>query len=178
MCRSGNRRGNSRGWWCPRWPLVAAREGLLASYSRSPRGTTAPRQQGNTLEQTGNSRLLTNYEGAYILDTTGVLPPSFPMSRHRWAVVLAGGDGFVCEVTRRIGGDSRPEQFCRIVGGKSLRSQTRARLDPPFPSGRQAFVVSRAHERFYREEPVARGRFMRHPLRGTAVAIVVAPFMS
>ena len=47
------------------------------------------------------------------------------MSRHRWAVVLAGGDGFICEVTRRIGGDSRPAQFCRIVGGKSLGSQTR-----------------------------------------------------
>jgi mannose-1-phosphate guanylyltransferase len=100
------------------------------------------------------------------------------MSRHVWAVVLAGGDGArLRDLTRRIAGDSRPKQFCRIVGARSLLSQTRARLEPLFASDRQAFVVSRAHEHFYREDlSHADGScVIPQPLnRGTAVAIVVA----
>jgi mannose-1-phosphate guanylyltransferase len=113
-----------------------------------------------------------------MLDTTSALIPSFPVSQHHWAVVLAGGDGVrLRDLTRRIAGDSRPKQFCRIVGGKSLLSQTRARLEPLFPSDRQAFVVSRAHERFYREDlsHADDSCVIAQPLnRGTAVAIVLA----
>src|SRR5580704_12006577 len=72
---------------------------------------------------------------------------------HLWAVLLAGGDGVrLRDLTRRIAGDFRPKQFCRIVGGQSLFRQTRARLDPLFLSNRQVFVMSRAHERYYRED--------------------------
>ena len=46
---------------------------------------------------------------------------------HLWAVLLAGGDGVrLRDLTRRIAGDSRPKQFCRIIGGQSLFRQTRA----------------------------------------------------
>jgi hypothetical protein len=35
---------------------------------------------------------------------------------HLWAVLLAGGDGVrLRDLTRRIEGDSRPKQFCRII---------------------------------------------------------------
>src|SRR5579863_6939952 len=44
---------------------------------------------------------------------------------HLWAVLLAGGDGVrLQELTRRIAGDSRPKQFCRIVGEQSLFRET------------------------------------------------------
>src|ERR1700726_3318852 len=69
---------------------------------------------------------------------------------HLWAVLLAGGDGVrLQDLTRRIAGDSRPKQFCRIIGEQSLFRQTRARLDPLFSSDRQIFVFYRAHERYY-----------------------------
>src|ERR1700739_4931852 len=72
---------------------------------------------------------------------------------HRWAVLLAGGDGVrLRDLTRRIAGDSRPKQFCRIVGEQTLFWQTRARLDPLFLSDRQVFVFSRAHERYYSQD--------------------------
>src|SRR5260370_7295906 len=62
---------------------------------------------------------------------------------HLWAVLLAGGDGIrLRDLTRRIEGDFRPKQFCRIVGGKSLFEQTRARLEPLFSRDRQVFVLS------------------------------------
>lgn len=44
---------------------------------------------------------------------------------HRWAVVLAGGDGTrLQELTRRISGDKRPKQFCSFFEGKSLLDNT------------------------------------------------------
>jgi mannose-1-phosphate guanylyltransferase len=55
-----------------------------------------------------------------------------------WATLLAGGDGVrLRDLTLRITGDSRPKQSCRIVGGKSLLSQTRTRLEPLFSGDRQ-----------------------------------------
>jgi mannose-1-phosphate guanylyltransferase len=103
---------------------------------------------------------------------------SFSMPRHLWAVLLAGGDGMrLRELTMRIVGDNRPKQFCPIVNGKSLLSQTRSRLDPLFSADRQVFVVSCAHERFYREE-LANAEdsiVIAQPLnRGTAVGIIIA----
>src|SRR5271154_3679661 len=69
---------------------------------------------------------------------------------HLWAVLLAGGDGVRLRgLTRRIAGDSRPKQFCRIFGNTSLFEQTRARLKPLCSPDRQVFVLSRAHERYY-----------------------------
>jgi mannose-1-phosphate guanylyltransferase len=104
--------------------------------------------------------------------------PASRASRHLWAVLLAGGDGMrLRELTIRIVGDNRPKQFCPIVGAESLLRQTRARLDPLFPGDRQVFVVSRAHERYYREELANADDSMliAQPMnRGTAVGIIAA----
>src|SRR5271167_2548839 len=73
--------------------------------------------------------------------------------QHRWAVVLAGGDGTrLRELTHRITGDSRPKQFCQFFGGKSLLGHTSERIAPLFHEDRTLFVLARAHERFYRDE--------------------------
>jgi len=97
---------------------------------------------------------------------------------HLWAVLLAGGDGVrLRDLTRRIAGDSRPKQFCRIIGGQSLFRQTRTRLDPLFIRDRQVFVFSRAHERYYGEDLSDAGdsHVIEQPLnRGTGIAIILA----
>ena len=97
---------------------------------------------------------------------------------HLWAVLLAGGDGVrLQDLTRRIAGDARPKQFCRIIGGESLFRQTRARLDPLCLSDRQVFVLSRAHERYYAEDltDADDSCVIEQPLnRGTGVAIILA----
>jgi mannose-1-phosphate guanylyltransferase len=99
-------------------------------------------------------------------------------SRHCWAVVLAGGDGTRLQsLTLKIAGDSRPKQFCSVFGGESLLAQTRTRLESLFPVARQMFVVTRAHETYYREElrNVDNSRIIHQPLnRGTGVAVAVA----
>src|ERR1041385_3459888 len=72
---------------------------------------------------------------------------------HLWAVLLAGGDGVrLRDLTRRIEGNSRPKQFCRIIGEQSLFRETRTRLDPLFIRDRQVLVFSRAHERYYGDD--------------------------
>ena len=95
-----------------------------------------------------------------------------------WAVLLAGGDGVrLRDLTRKIAGDSRPKQFCRIIGGQSLFRQTRTRLDPLFIRDRQVFVFSRAHERYYGEDLTDAGdsHVIEQPLnRGTGIAIILA----
>jgi mannose-1-phosphate guanylyltransferase len=99
-------------------------------------------------------------------------------SHHRWAVVLAGGDGTRLQsLTLKITGDSRPKQFCPIIGGETLLSQTRARIDSLFNTDRQLFVVTRAHETYYREElrSVDDSGIIAQPLnRGTGIAIALS----
>ena len=112
------------------------------------------------------------------VEETQAVMPSFQRSPHRWAVLLAGGDGTRLQsLTLKIAGDSRPKQFCSIIGGESLLAQTRARLEPLFRVDRELFVVTRAHEIYYREElrDVDDSRIISQPLnRGTGVAVAVA----
>ena len=80
-------------------------------------------------------------------------------------------------LTLKIAGDSRPKQFCSIFGRESLLAQTRARLGSLFHVDRELFVVTRAHETFYRGElrNVASSCIIQQPLnRGTGVAAAVA----
>ena len=95
-----------------------------------------------------------------------------------WAVLLAGGDGVrLRDLTRRIAGDSRPKQFCRIIGEQSLFRETRTRLGPLFMPDRQVFVFSRAHERYYGDDLTGAGDscVIEQPLnRGTGIAIILA----
>jgi hypothetical protein len=97
---------------------------------------------------------------------------------HLRAVILAGGDGVrLRELTRRIAGDSRPKQFCRIIGEQSLFRETRRRLDPLYIRDRQVFVFSRAHERYYGDDLTDAGDscVIEQPLnRGTGIAIILA----
>jgi mannose-1-phosphate guanylyltransferase len=107
-----------------------------------------------------------------------VTRPAAQRSPHRWAVLHAGGDGTRLQgLTLKIAGDSRPKQFCSIIGGDSLLAQTRARVEPLFHVDRELFVVTRVHEIYYREElrDVEDSRIISQPLnRGTGVAVAVA----
>src|ERR1700692_782665 len=97
---------------------------------------------------------------------------------HVWAVLLAGGDGVrLRDLTRRIAGDSRPKQFCRIIGEQSLFRETRTRLDPLFLRDHQVVVFSRVHERYYGADLTDAGDscVIEQPLnRGTGIAIILA----
>ena len=97
-----------------------------------------------------------------------------------WAVLLAGGDGTRLQsLTLKIAGDSRPKQFCRLVGGQSLLIQTEERLEPLFRRDRTLFVVTRDHERYYHEDlgRADPSRIIVQPQnRGTGVAIATALF--
>jgi len=95
-----------------------------------------------------------------------------------WAVLLAGGDGLRLQsLTRQIAGDSRPKQFCRIFGGRSLLGQTLERIDPIFRGDRTTFVVMKAHEAYYQEDLRLTDESLilaQSQNRGTAVAIAAA----
>ncbi len=113
-----------------------------------------------------------------MMDLANMFVPTAPMSRHLWAVLLAGGDGTRLRgLTVRIVGDNRPKQFCPVVGAESLLRQTRARLDPLFSGDRQVFVVTRAHERYYSKElaDAQDSLVIAQPMnRGTGVGIIIA----
>ncbi len=98
--------------------------------------------------------------------------------KHRWAVVLAGGEGArLQELTLRIAGEARPKQFCRFLEGKTLLTHTRERIAPLFDEEHILFVLTQAHEKFYREQldGVDDRRKIVQPLnRGTAVAIALS----
>jgi mannose-1-phosphate guanylyltransferase len=96
---------------------------------------------------------------------------------HLWAVILAGGDGTRLQcLSQRVAGDSRPKQFCDFLGRGSLLAETRLRVSTVVPPEQQLFVVTRSHERWYREElrDVPPSRLIVQPEnRGTALAISV-----
>jgi mannose-1-phosphate guanylyltransferase len=96
---------------------------------------------------------------------------------HRWAVVLAGGDGTrLQELTQRIAGDSRPKQFCQFFGGKSLLNHTQERIAPLFDEDRTLFALAAAHQPFYRDQLAEvhdRNKVVQPANRGTAVAMAL-----
>jgi mannose-1-phosphate guanylyltransferase len=91
---------------------------------------------------------------------------------------MAGGEGQRLQAfTQLIAGDSRPKQFCRLFGGRTLLHDTRARICRNVEPWRTVYVVTRHHEPFYRPEltDVPRAHLIEQPLnRGTAAAIVYA----
>ena len=71
---------------------------------------------------------------------------------HRWGVILAGGDGKrLLPLTRMISGEERPKQFCTIMGRETLLDQTRNRIRRIIWPQQTLIVVTKAHERFYRD---------------------------
>ena len=68
----------------------------------------------------------------------------------RWAVLLAGGDGKrLLPLTRRLSGDDRPKQFCKVLGGETLLDQTLRRVARIAGLSHTFTVVTKSHERFY-----------------------------
>src|ERR1700733_1622970 len=96
---------------------------------------------------------------------------------HRWAVVLAGGDGTrLQQLTQWIAGDSRPKQFCQFFGGKSLLNHTQDRIAPLFSEDRTLFALAASHQRFYRDQLAEvhdRNQVVQPANRGTAVAMAL-----
>lgn len=95
---------------------------------------------------------------------------------HRWAVVLAGGDGQRLQsLTRSVAGDDRPKQFCALVGGQTLLHQTLLRTGRLAPLRRTLLVLTKTHKRFYSQQlqGIPHSRLIIQPEnRGTAPAIL------
>jgi mannose-1-phosphate guanylyltransferase len=96
--------------------------------------------------------------------------------RHRWGVVLAGGDGKrLLPLTRKLSGDDRPKQFCAVMGIETLLSQTRRRISRLVPQRRTLVVLTSTHEPFYGDQidGIPSSRLVIQPSnQGTAPAIV------
>jgi mannose-1-phosphate guanylyltransferase len=96
--------------------------------------------------------------------------------RHRWGVILAGGDGKrLLPLTKRITGDERPKQFCAVVGHETLLDQTRDRVRRIVKPEHTVLVLTKEHERFYSSlaEDGNCSQILVQPCnRGTAPAIV------
>lgn len=95
--------------------------------------------------------------------------------RHRWAVILAGGEGTrLLPVTKLIAGDGRPKQFCRLLTQQTLLATTRDRLQGIAPEGQTCFLLLNAHRPFFASEvaDVDPSRLFIQPLnKGTTTAI-------
>ena len=100
----------------------------------------------------------------------------FPDNHHRWAVILAGGDGIrLRPLTQLACGDNRPKQFCPLLGGQTLLAQTQRRISGTIPSDRVLFALTKKHEPFYAKAlgkvPAAR-KIVQPANRGTLPAIL------
>src|SRR5258708_6693647 len=99
-----------------------------------------------------------------------------PVQKHRWGVILAGGDGARLQsVTQLISGDNRPKQFCCLLGGRTLLAHTRQRIARSISQDQTLFVLVRSHEHFYADEltDVSSDRMIVQPSnRGTLPAIL------
>ncbi len=93
----------------------------------------------------------------------------------RWAVILAGGSGTrLHPLTRRLFGEDRPKQFCKLFGDRTLLGDTQARIARVIPAERTMYVVVKAHASYYGQAlaSVASSRVLVQPVgRGTTAAI-------
>jgi len=57
--------------------------------------------------------------------------------KHRWGVILAGGEGVrLRNLTRLVSGDDRPKQFCRLIWRQNAPG-TNPAADPPHHRDRE-----------------------------------------
>ena len=97
-------------------------------------------------------------------------------NKHRWGVVLAGGEGLrLRSLTRLVSTEDKPKQFCTFFGGRSLLSHTKQRIGRCISPRQTLFVLLRSHELFYKREleHVPAGQLIVQPSnRGTLPAIL------
>jgi mannose-1-phosphate guanylyltransferase len=95
-----------------------------------------------------------------------------------WAIILAGGDGIrLRSVAESLTGDSRPKQFCALLGDQPLLDQTLRRAALSVRSDHHVVVVTQHHAPYW--APLARALPRTHLVvqpdnRGTAVALLLA----
>ena len=103
---------------------------------------------------------------------------NFHERSHRWALILAGGDGKrLLSLTRNISGDDRPKQFCPVISNETLLQQTQRRISRLIDPQRTLVVLTRKHERFYAEQiaGIPMSQLLIQPQnRGTAPAILLS----
>lgn len=96
--------------------------------------------------------------------------------KHRWAVILAGGEGVrLRSLTRLVSGEDTPKQFCPLLGGRTLLAQTKQRIARNISAESMVYVLLNSHERFYSKElrTVKPARMIAQPCnRGTLPAIL------
>lgn len=94
----------------------------------------------------------------------------------RWGVILAGGDGVRLQPLTRIAcGDSRPKQFCPLLGGRTLLARTQNRIAGIIEPEQTVFALTRTHEQYYSRalETIPSTRKVEQPAnRGTLPAIL------
>jgi len=99
---------------------------------------------------------------------------------HRFAVILAGGDGSrLKSLTRAIAGDERPKQFCPILDNQTLLDVTRRRIALKIAPENTFFSLTARHEKFYGAllSRVSKRRLIVQPEnKGTAPAILYSLF--
>jgi mannose-1-phosphate guanylyltransferase len=96
---------------------------------------------------------------------------------HRWALILAGGDGArLRSLTRFLSGDERPKQFCSLLTDDTLLQQTRRRAERSVDPERILYSLTAAHEPYFLRDPSLQPeqRIVQPCNRGTAPAIVSA----
>ncbi|HLH41909.1 MAG TPA: sugar phosphate nucleotidyltransferase [Bryobacteraceae bacterium] len=98
-------------------------------------------------------------------------------ARHRWGVVLAGGDGTrLRELTQWVYGDDRPKQFCSLLSNRTLLEDAWLRAERSIPRDQILFCLTRAHQHHYRRRFLGRPsqRIVQPSNKGTAPAILCA----
>ena len=94
---------------------------------------------------------------------------------NRWGLILAGGDGTrLQKLTRLICGDTRPKQFCPLIGTDTLLEQTRKRAERMIPGEQILVPLTRSHRAFYLQEPgiLPSQRIIQPVNKGTAPPIL------
>jgi mannose-1-phosphate guanylyltransferase len=171
----------------PRAPILfvsAADEGLLRAAA-SERGATgclvSPITAGAVATALGTILVPAPAAVARATSARG-RPVRVPVPRaaetadHRWAVVLAGGDGRrLRSLVHHIHGDLRPKQYARIVGARSLLDQTLDRVSLLVSPWRTALVSLRRHRRYLADTAMRPGMtVLPQPYnRGTAPGIML-----
>jgi mannose-1-phosphate guanylyltransferase len=69
-----------------------------------------------------------------------------PVADHRWGIILAGGQGKrLQQYIRARFGESRPKQYCALVGSRSMLRHTIDRIAPLFASDHLMTTVNAGH---------------------------------